>query len=180
MALSCARFGALCIYFLLSLPPSVCYLCECMMTEWMGREKCKWESRVHCAERVVSLPSPFAVRRKTLYVEINFPTPCSVLIQYSCCWCYFVPLCPPSRTIHSVFSRRCVGAANFPLDILVWVFTLTRARSVSCRKYNQFYFYSLPTFPSLKYFSRRVESFPKRKSCNSPTPGGERDRFSEN
>ena len=39
----------------------------------MGREKCKWESCVLCAEGGFYF---FTVRR-ILYVHINFPTPCS-------------------------------------------------------------------------------------------------------
>jgi hypothetical protein len=109
MASPCsARVWLLCTF---SHSPGLSYLCECVYdeAEWMGREKCKWESCVLCW-RVALLSAAWLYTHK-------FSNPCVLPISldvaaFVVISCIYL-LCPPSRTIiHSVFSllmRSCGG-----------------------------------------------------------------------
>lgn len=136
------------MYFL-SLP-GFSYLCECVYddgAEWMGREKCKWESCVLCAEGGFALLNIFCLSAAWLYVFINFPTLvlcrfCLTLLLLLLFLVYL--LCPPSRTdgtilcfLFSCAPQLCWWVWKTFLSIFlkcVWV------SHWACRKYNQFYF----------------------------------------
>lgn len=177
---------------------SAIYLCECVymtMTEWMGREKCKWESCVLCAEGGFYF---FTVRR-ILYVHINFPTPCSALL---------LMLLLLFRTFMSTLTyhpfcflfscaRCCVGeleklSSRYFSNVYGFLYP-----HWACRKYNQFYFVRAHSTPlasrcplfraTLKYFffdstrseqeKQKIENFsifwhfPKMKFCNVVSVG---------
>lgn len=123
-----------------------------MMPEWMGREKCKWES-------CVGWFAFFTVRRMS-YIHINFPTPYSAdsalllllfrtfmstltyhpfcFLSMRTCWCWWVV--EKGKTFLSILFKR------------VWV---RATLNWACRKYNQFYF--VRTHPTLAHISAALK-----------------------
>jgi hypothetical protein len=136
MASPCSsRVWLLCTF---SHSPGLSYLCECVYdeAEWMGREKCKWESCVLCW-RVALLSAAWLYTHK-------FSNPCVLPISLDVV-AFVVISCIPFMSTLTYHHPFCVFSSHAQLwwwvgktflSILlkcVWVFW-------ACRKYNQFYF----------------------------------------